>query len=58
LYQNNRDSEVFKDDNGAYWINGRIFRDSDGGIYMSKGSRVPVAFPWKRPEPEIVDVDE
>jgi hypothetical protein len=60
LYQNNRDSEVFKRgrDGDAYWISGKIFRDSDGCSYTSKESRVPVAFPWTKPEPEIVEVRE
>ncbi len=57
LWQNNRDSEVFKEADGkAYWISGRIFRDPDGGTYTSGDSHVPVEFPWTRPESEIVDV--
>lgn len=56
LYQNRRDGEVFKDDNGAYWMCGKIFREPNGVTYISKDSRVPVEFPWKKPEPEIVDV--
>ena len=57
-YQNNRDGEVFKDSNGAYWAFGKIFRDSDGCTYTSKDSLVPIAFPWTRPEPMIVDVKD
>jgi hypothetical protein len=56
-YQNNRDSEVFKDDDGAYWIRGKIFRDKGGCTFTSRDSRVPVVFPWTKPKPEIVDVD-
>ena len=57
LYQNNRCSDVFKDGDGnAYWIHGRIFREPDGCTYTSRDSRVPVTFPWAKPEPEIVDV--
>lgn len=57
-FQNNRCSEVFKEgkDGEAYWINGKIFRDKSGCTYTNKNSRVPVVFPWTRPEPEIVDV--
>jgi hypothetical protein len=57
LYQNNRDSEVFKNNEGAYWISGKIFRDKDGCTYTSRDSRVSVTFPWKKPKPEIIDVD-
>lgn len=55
LYQNKRDGEVFKDDDGAYWIHGKIFRDKDGCTYTSKDSRVMISFPWTKPEPEIID---
>ena len=57
-FQNNRDSEVFKNgkDGEAYWIHGKIFRDPDGCTFTSGDSRVPVTFPWTKPEPEIVDV--
>lgn len=57
-YQNLRCSEVFKDsaDGEAHWINGKIFCDPEGFTYTSFDSRVPVIFPWRRPEPEIVDV--
>lgn len=56
LYQNKRDSEVFKDDDGAYWIHGKIFREPNGCTYTSKDSRVPIEFPWTKPESEVVDV--
>lgn len=63
LYQNKRCSHVFKDDNGAYDIDGKIFVEhyyDDEGIerthaYTSKDSRVPVTFPYT-PEREYVDV--
>jgi len=58
LYQNKRDGEVFKNDSGAYWISGKIFRTPTGCTYTSKDSCVPVEFPWKRPKPEIIDVAE
>lgn len=54
LYQNNRCSRVFKDDEGAYDIEGKIFYDvlldDDGQEYRSyyscRGSRVYVTFPY------------
>ena len=54
LYQNKRDSEVFKHNGKAYWIAGRVFEDKDGGRYTNKESRVHVIFPWTRPEPETI----
>ena len=65
LYQNNRCSHVFKDDNGAYDIDGKVFWewhiDDDGRRYKShytcRESRVPVEFPYT-PKTEYVHVDE
>ena len=59
-YQNNRDSGVFKKGkNGeAYWIYGKIFREPNGATFTSKDSKVPVNFPWVKPEPEIVEVED
>ena len=57
-YQNNRDGEVFKDGDSAYWAFGKIFRHEDGYTYTSSDSSVPVAFPWTRPKPMIVDVKD
>lgn len=58
IFQNIRCGAVFKKgkDGEAYWTDGRIFRDADGYCYTNKDSRVPVAFPWVKPEPEIVDI--
>ena len=56
LYQNKRDSEVFKDSKGAYWIYGKIFKDKNGCTYINKDSRVPIKFPWTKPKPEIVEI--
>ena len=60
VFQNNRCSHVFKDKdrfNGqAYDIDGRIFREPDGGCYTSSDSCVPVTFPYT-PKREYVDVD-
>lgn len=57
LFQNNRCSHVFKDQNGAYDIDGRIFREPSGSCYTSLESRVPVTFPYV-PKREYVDVKE
>lgn len=55
VYQNRRDSSVFKDGKhgAAYWIEGIIFRDKNGCSYTSKNSRFFIQFPWTKPEPEI-----
>ncbi|MGR3177270.1 MAG: hypothetical protein ACUZ8E_04370 [Candidatus Anammoxibacter sp.] len=49
-YQNNRMSHVFKNNNGAYDINGKVFGDKmeDGEycFYTNRESRVPVEFPY------------
>jgi len=59
LFQNRRCSAVFKSEVvGAYWIEGKVFRDPDGSMYTNSESRVPVTFPWTRPEPEIIDRDK
>jgi hypothetical protein len=57
-FQNKRDSAVFKNSKGgeAYWIYGKVFRDRDGCCFTNSESRVPVTFPWTKPESEIVDV--
>ena len=54
LYQNKRCSHVFKDETGAYDINGKVFyewyTDENGekfkSHYTSRDSRVPVTFPY------------
>lgn len=54
FYQNNRCSRVFKDANGAYDSQGRVFRDPDGTYWTNSESRTPVTFPYT-PTTEIVD---
>lgn len=54
-FQNIRCSHVFKKDGQAYDIEGRIFREPDGGCFTSFDSRVNVAFPYT-PKREYVDV--
>jgi hypothetical protein len=54
LWQNKRCSHVFKDNDGAYDINGIVFYDwyvnEKGEIrksyFTGQGSRVPVTFPY------------
>lgn len=55
LYQNNRSGRVFKDDDGAYDVEGKVFydwyTDEDTGekyksYFTSIESRVPVTFPY------------
>ena len=57
VFQNRRCSTVFKDETGAYDIDGRVFREPSGACYTSRDSRVPVVFPYT-PTTEYVDVDE
>ncbi len=57
-YQNKRCSHVFKtDEDGAYDIDGRVFREPSGACFTSRDSRVPVTFPYV-PKREYVDVPE
>ena len=54
--QNKRDSSVFKDENGdVYWAKGKIFKDKDGSTWINGDSRVEISFPWRKPEPEIIE---
>lgn len=54
LWQNKRCGHVFKDENGAYDSQGRVFREPNGACFTSKDSRVPVSFPYT-PKVEYVD---
>ncbi len=64
LYQNKRDGEVFKNKDGAYWHCGKVFYDGldkDGSpnpTYTCSDSRVPITFPWTRPDkPEYINTE-
>lgn len=57
VFQNKRCSHVFKENGRAYDIEGRIFREPDGGCYMNHDSRVFITFPYI-PKREYVDVPE
>ena len=59
ILQNKRMPSVFWSSGiGAYWIEGKIFQTPDGLRYTSSDSWVPISFPFKVREPEIVNVDE
>jgi hypothetical protein len=56
VWQNKRCSHVFKGEDGrAYDIDGKIFREPDGGCFTNSDSRVYVTFPYT-PKREYVDV--
>lgn len=62
VYQNKRASHVFKDDNGAYDIDGKVFwewQKFEGepfkSYYTCYESRVPVTFPYTVPEKPIYE---
>lgn len=57
LYQNVRCSRVFKDDNGAYNIDGKVFIEPDGCSYTSKDSLVPITFPYT-PKTEYIILEK
>jgi len=46
LWQNNRCSHVFKDNDLAWDIDARVFVDPDGCAYTSYDSRVTIEFPY------------
>lgn len=54
-WQNKRCSHVFKGADGAYDINGRVFREPSGACFTNRDSRVAVTFPYL-PTTEYVDV--
>lgn len=54
-WQNVRCYHVFKDESGAYDIEGKIFREPSGACFTSRDSRLPVTFPYV-PKREYVDV--
>jgi hypothetical protein len=57
LYQNKRCSYVFRENGKAYDINGKVFIDKNGSSFVSRDSRVDVAFPYT-PKTEYVKVSE
>jgi len=57
LFQNKRCSHVFKDKNGFYDVDGKVFVYPNGGAYTNGKSRTKVVFPYT-PKTEYVKVDE
>lgn len=57
LWQSKRCHSVFKDENGTWDIDGKVFRESNGCCYTNSKSRVPITFPYT-PKKVYVDVDE
>lgn len=57
IFQNVRCSHVFKDKDGAYDIDGKVFREPSGVCFTSRDSRVYIEFPYT-PKIEYVDVPE
>jgi len=57
IFQNKRCSHVFKENDQAYDIDGRVFREPDGMCFTNRDSRVNIAFPYI-PKREYVDVPE
>lgn len=55
MFQNRRCPHVFKNADGAYDIQGRVFREPNGVCTTSADSHVPVTFPYT-PTTEYVDV--
>lgn len=56
-FQNKRCSRVFKDDRGAYDIEGKVFVEPSGASYTRKQSMVRITFPYT-PKTEYVKVDK
>lgn len=57
LQQNKRCSHVFKNKDGAYDIEGIVFRDPDGSTWTNKDSHVKIEFPYT-PKRDYVDRSE
>ena len=57
MWQNNRCSHVFKDNDHAWDIDGKVFIDPDGSSYTSTDSFVDVEFPYT-PTRVNVNVDK
>jgi len=55
VFQNRRCAHVFKDETGAYNIDGKVFREPGGFCYTNRDSRVYVTFPYE-PSTEYVDI--
>lgn len=50
-WQNKRCPSIFKNEKGAYWVEGKIFSNDNGkSWYTSSDSCVPVEFPFTVPD--------
>lgn len=56
-FQNRRHSSVFKDETGAYDIDGKVFVNQHGVAFTSAESRTPVTFPYT-PTTEYIHIVE
>ena len=57
VFKNKRCAHVFRDADGAYDLDGKVFREPNGSCFTNHESRVPVTFPYT-PKTEYVDVEE
>lgn len=61
IFQNNRNSAVFKDanqfDGQAYYLDGKVFKEPDGVCFTNRESAVPLTFPCT-PTTVYVDVQK
>lgn len=57
-YQNTRCSHVFKDEKGAYDLEGKVFIDPDGTSWTSSDSRIPIEFPYTPKREYITQQDK
>lgn len=62
MYQNNRCSRIFKDDSGAWDIEGKVFWEWNGtkeepykSYYSGHGSSLPITFPYTIPDKPIYE---
>ena len=56
LWQNNRNSSIFKNETLAYYLDGKVFREPDGASYTSSDSIVTIeSFPYT-PHTEYISV--
>lgn len=57
-FQNNRCSNVFKNTDGAYNIDGYVFREPSGSCFTSLASRKDITFPYTPEKPVYIDVSD
>jgi hypothetical protein len=57
LYQNKRASHIFKENEQAYNIEGKVFREKNGSCYTNGNSRVNIKFPYTLTDPIYVEIE-